>query len=384
VSHEFQALAIGKTTPVVDWLRAFIREEMRNAKLIGVVGMCMSGGYALALATDTRVVAPVVSQPALPFPHLLWWWTRARARRDVGLGSTDLQQIVDLAHDTTDPLLVRGYRFTCDRLSPAERFQTLRDRLGASFLGSEIDSAPGNAWQIRGNAHSVLTVDRNPDPNHPTSKAVRECSTSSSNGSSTPEEWLCETDWIENGSAGALRGAGVRAVLSRIGRALSSVPTQFDRVMVLECVGAAGRSDTLGAIVARANEVAEPGDAAALLLTARSRSAGQRRCHRLRRTPCRQAWAPRGVDFARPPPACNLSVYHLSVQTLSGPRLCTRLIPMLSRARPFGAQQAVQSGIGVDRRTRPSFQSLVLRLRPIDDLHVFGEMVVEPLDHRLG
>jgi dienelactone hydrolase len=170
VSGEFQALAIGKTTPIVRALREFMCSVTRSDERVGVIGLCLTGGFALAMATESRVVAPVMAEPSLPFASQLW--RSAAARKDLGLSPADLETIMHRA--TNEPLMVRGYRFTCDGISPAERFETLRQKLGANFIGCEIDSRPHNAWDIPRDAHSVLTVDRDPRPDHPTSQAVEQ------------------------------------------------------------------------------------------------------------------------------------------------------------------------------------------------------------------
>ncbi|WP_202970967.1 hypothetical protein [Saccharothrix sp. ALI-22-I] len=65
-----------------------------------------------------------------------------------------------------------GLRFTDDRQSPPERFETLRRTLGEAFEGIEIDSSPGNPHGIQQHAHSVLTVDLVDEPGHPTREAL--------------------------------------------------------------------------------------------------------------------------------------------------------------------------------------------------------------------
>ncbi len=52
VRREFNVWANGKSSPIVDWLRA--------------VGVCLAGGFALAMMTEPAVVAPGLSQPLLP------------------------------------------------------------------------------------------------------------------------------------------------------------------------------------------------------------------------------------------------------------------------------------------------------------------------------
>jgi dienelactone hydrolase len=151
VSREFSGFALGRSSPVIDWLRALARAEHSRCGGLGVgaVGMCYTGGFALAMAVDDTVLAPVLSQPSLPFPL-----TRSR-KRDIQLSPADWEKVQGRARDSG--LLVMGLRFTCDSFVPQERFSMLREKLGDSFLAVEIDSSPGNPWGHPKNAHSVLT-----------------------------------------------------------------------------------------------------------------------------------------------------------------------------------------------------------------------------------
>ena len=69
VSREFTLLATGETTLVAGWLRSLARElhEERGGPGVGAVGMCFTGGYALAMMVDPALAAPVVAQPSTPF-----------------------------------------------------------------------------------------------------------------------------------------------------------------------------------------------------------------------------------------------------------------------------------------------------------------------------
>jgi dienelactone hydrolase len=130
---------------------------------VGAIGMCLTGGFALAMAVDPAVLAPVVSQPGLPAP------LTAAKRAAVGLDATDLAQVKERTHRG---LCVLGLRFSADRGCPAERFQTLRRELGGAFEGIEVDSSPGNPHAIPTRAHAVLTVDLVDEPGHPTRAAL--------------------------------------------------------------------------------------------------------------------------------------------------------------------------------------------------------------------
>jgi dienelactone hydrolase len=150
ISKEFAAFATGRTSPVTTWLRALAAHmhEECGGPGVGVVGMCFTGGFALAMMVDDVVLAPVLSQPSLPFPL-----TRAM-KRDLGISDEDLARVKERC---AEGICVLGLRFTGDFNSPGERFQRLRDELGDAFVGVEIDSSPGNPDGNPKRAHSVLT-----------------------------------------------------------------------------------------------------------------------------------------------------------------------------------------------------------------------------------
>jgi len=166
VSRDFHAFATGKTSPVIEWLRALARSlhEECGGPGVGVVGMCFTGGFALAMMADAPVLAPVLSQPSLPLP------LGAKRKRDLGLSDADLDKVK--AKCAAEDLTVLGLRFTGDKFVPPERFVRLREELGDRFVGVEIDSSKGNSWGHRAQAHSVLTEDLQDTPGTPTRDAL--------------------------------------------------------------------------------------------------------------------------------------------------------------------------------------------------------------------
>jgi dienelactone hydrolase len=166
VSREFHAFARQEGNPVTAWLLALAREahEQCGGPGVGALGMCFTGGFALAMSVDPTVVAPVLSQPSLPFP------VGTSHKRALNLSDTALDLVK--ARTETDGLCLLGFRFSEDRGSPPERFARLREEFGASFIGVEIDSSPGNAAGISKAAHSVLTEHFVDEPGHPTRAAL--------------------------------------------------------------------------------------------------------------------------------------------------------------------------------------------------------------------
>ena len=102
----------------------------------------------MAMMVDDTVVAPVLSQPSLPFP------ISKRHKADIGISDSDLAKVKTRVADGG---CVLGLRFTHDPFCFAERFETLRRELGEGFIAVELDSSPGNVHRHPKNAHSVLT-----------------------------------------------------------------------------------------------------------------------------------------------------------------------------------------------------------------------------------
>jgi dienelactone hydrolase len=167
VSREFSAWATGRTSPVVEWCKALARHEHERCggPGVGVVGMCFTGNFALAMAPDPVVVAPVLSQPSLPLGF------SKKAKRALYLSDEDLGKVQARLAEEPE-LCVLGLRFTHDRFVPHERFAHLREALGDRFVAVEIDSSPGNPYGHPRVAHSVLTEHLVDEPGQPTRDAL--------------------------------------------------------------------------------------------------------------------------------------------------------------------------------------------------------------------
>jgi dienelactone hydrolase len=142
VSKEFVTMATGQTSPIATWTRALARDlhEELGGPGVGALGMCFSGGFALAMMVDGHVAAPVLSQPSVPFAV-----TRQLAA-DLNLSPADLTAVKDRVNAGCP---VMGLRYSSDR-AVGTRFETLRRELGDGFLAVELE----------GKGHSVVTEHR--------------------------------------------------------------------------------------------------------------------------------------------------------------------------------------------------------------------------------
>jgi dienelactone hydrolase len=165
ISREFHVLAARGSSPITDWLRALCRYAHAECggPGVGAIGMCLTGNFALSLMVDESVMAPVLSQPSLPFPV-------SRRHRE-GLHVSD-EQLETVRKRARSGCGVLGMRFTADPLVPAQRFERLRRELGSGFEAIEIDSGPDNPHGIARTAHSVVTNDLVDEVGHPTRAAL--------------------------------------------------------------------------------------------------------------------------------------------------------------------------------------------------------------------
>ncbi len=142
VSREFTKLATGETTPVAGWLRSLARtlHDELGGPGVGALGMCFTGGYALAMMVDDAVVAPVLCQPSAPFA------IGRRRAADLNLSPRDLDVVKRRA---AAGCAVLGLRYRSDK-AVGTRFDTLREELGDSFLALEFE----------GRGHATVTEHR--------------------------------------------------------------------------------------------------------------------------------------------------------------------------------------------------------------------------------
>jgi len=156
IRREFNVWSTQKSSPIVEWLRALARQAHAECggRGVGAVGMCFTGGFALAMMTEPAVVAPVLSQPSMP-P------AAGSKKRAAGLDASPQEIACAKARFEAEDLSMLALRYKSDVLVPDARFETLRREFGARVetieLGDE-DAAPAEIPP-----HSVLTLHLRPD-----------------------------------------------------------------------------------------------------------------------------------------------------------------------------------------------------------------------------
>jgi dienelactone hydrolase len=165
VGREFAIWAAGRSSPIVDWLRALARQVHNECggKGVGAVGMCFTAGFALAMMTEPSVVAPVLAEPSLP-----------AGRKSGGeLDCSPQELAIAKARMEAENLSLVALRFEGDKLSPCARFQTLEREFGSRVEAITLPDSTARQGTGR-DPHSVLTIhlDRD-DPDGETMQVYR-------------------------------------------------------------------------------------------------------------------------------------------------------------------------------------------------------------------
>ena len=171
IRREFSVWATNRSSPIVDWLRALARDAHQTCggPGVGAVGMCFTGGFALAMMTEPAVLAPVLSQPSLPLAT-----GPGAAKRAAAIDASPEEIAIARRRMEEEDLKLLGLRFRGDPLVPEERFTCLRNTFGKRFEAIEL--ADEDALQGTGMApHSVLTLHLDDaDPEGPTRRAEKQ------------------------------------------------------------------------------------------------------------------------------------------------------------------------------------------------------------------
>lgn len=173
ISKEFAYLKSNASAPVCDWLRSFANHlgQGGSGRYIGVIGMCVTGAFAIPLIIDSKIKAAVISQPAIPLSIAYYTMKIGEGNwmEHLNIADADLDNAAaTLKHEN---LRVIVQRFKEDRLCPARRAQRIVKALGENASLFEYDRPRPDAVK----PHALLTVEYDKadcSPDNPTRVAL--------------------------------------------------------------------------------------------------------------------------------------------------------------------------------------------------------------------
>ena len=155
--REFNLFEKKRSSPIVDWLKALCREVKAQGQHrgVGVIGMCLTGNFAISLMGDDSVLAAVSSQPSMPLMK----------PTELHLSPDDIHNIRERI-DSTAP--IHAYRFAGDPLCNVQKFQAIDTAFNDDGARRIVTHT------LPGKGHSVLTIDFVDEQGHPTREALND------------------------------------------------------------------------------------------------------------------------------------------------------------------------------------------------------------------
>ena len=152
---EFSVLATNRSSPLVDWLRLLCRDvrQSRGVEGVGVIGMCLTGNFAISLIADDSVLAAVASQPAMPFFK----------QGALHMSAHDVEDVRQALNEK-GPMQV--LRFEDDPLCTSEKSECIHKAF------NDHNATRVKEITLPGKGHSVLTLDFVDEAGHPTRAAL--------------------------------------------------------------------------------------------------------------------------------------------------------------------------------------------------------------------
>jgi hypothetical protein len=123
---------------------------------VGAVGMCLTGAFVIPLVLEPCVVAPVISQPAIPFSTFYLCTGLGGTKWGRQLNVSDAEIAAAAARLGHENITLLAFRFEEDRLCPKTRFDRLREEFKSHLEAHEYECCSTlRRWFAP--RHSVLT-----------------------------------------------------------------------------------------------------------------------------------------------------------------------------------------------------------------------------------
>lgn len=151
---QFRVFAKNESSPIVDFLSDLCTATKNKYEVDGVavIGMCLTGNFAISLMANDAVLAGFASQPSLPFGK----------QKHIHM-STDEITAVKTRLDQVGPM--HCGRIQGDKICTARRFDAYRKAFNSDKERIILHELPGKG-------HSILTLDFVDEEGHPTKKAL--------------------------------------------------------------------------------------------------------------------------------------------------------------------------------------------------------------------
>ncbi|WP_299767656.1 dienelactone hydrolase family protein [uncultured Dokdonia sp.] len=153
---QFRVFAKNESSPIVDFLSDLCThtKEKHQVPGVAVIGMCLTGNFAISLMANEAVLAGFASQPSLPLMK----------QNHIHMSA---KEITDVKNRLDDIGPMHCARIQGDKICTAQRFDVYRKTFNADRERIILHELPGDG-------HSILTLDFVDEAGHPTKEALND------------------------------------------------------------------------------------------------------------------------------------------------------------------------------------------------------------------
>ncbi len=157
ISREFKLLASNRSSPVVDFLSELCTtlKARHQVKGVAVIGMCLTGNFAISLMANKDVIAGFASQPSLPIFN----------SNGLHMSPEEVENVKDNL-DRVGPM--HCGHFVKDILCTPKRMKKIKQTFNLDNKQRII------FHELDGKGHSILTRDFVDEKGHPTYETLQE------------------------------------------------------------------------------------------------------------------------------------------------------------------------------------------------------------------
>lgn len=154
---QFSVFAKNQSSPIVDFLSDLCSKMKERYQVSGVavIGMCLTGNFAISLMANEDVLAGFASQPSLPL----------KKQGYIHMSDEEVTAVKNRL-DQIGPM--HCARLQGDKICAAERFEAIDKAF------NDDDRQRIILHQLPGDGHSILTLDFVDEEGHPTKNALQE------------------------------------------------------------------------------------------------------------------------------------------------------------------------------------------------------------------
>lgn len=153
---QFRVFAKNESSPIVDFLSDLCTamKTKHQVQGIAVIGMCLTGNFAISLMANDAVLAGFASQPSLPF----------KKQQYIHMSPDEITAVKNKL-DQIGPM--HCARIQGDKICAGERFDAYRKTFNSDRERIILHELPGEG-------HSILTLDFVDEDRHPTKEALND------------------------------------------------------------------------------------------------------------------------------------------------------------------------------------------------------------------